>query len=204
MKRYLTVSDCETEIVIQRSRFISFAYHIENEEEALDKLKGLRKKYFDATHICYAYVADTSGNKVKFSDDGEPSGTAGQPILEVIKAKEMKLTLVAVVRYFGGIKLGAGGLTRAYSSASSEVLKITEIQEFVYSKVYKTELDFAFLKKFEKSISNILCKIIQKEYNNIAVITIACPDDFDYENFVTELSAGRANSKLLYMTFIKY
>lgn len=205
MNKYLTVNNnCESEITIQRSRFITFVFHIENEDEAVDKLKELRKKYFDATHVCYAYIADEAGNKIKFSDDGEPSGTAGQPILEVIKARDLKFTLVAVVRYFGGIKLGAGGLTRAYSSSAARALNDAEIAEYILSDVYRVNMDFAFLKKFEKSIANILCKIILKEYNSNVTVTIACPIDFDLAGLVTELSAGKILTQKLYQTFAKY
>ncbi len=205
MNKYLTVSDNnESEFTIQRSRFITFVFHIANEDEAVCRLKELRKKYFDATHVCYAYIADEAGNKMKFSDDGEPSGTAGQPILEVIKARNLKFTLVAVVRYFGGIKLGAGGLTRAYSASATQALNEAKIAEYILSDVYRVEMDFAFLKKFEKSIANILCKIILKEYNSNVAVTIACPVDFDLTGLVTELSAGKALTETLYQTFVKY
>ena len=108
------------ERIIEKSRFITYVKHVESEEEAKAYLSELHALHPLATHICYAYVCDKTGNFVRFSDDGEPQGTAGMPILGVIKAKKLFETLVAVVRYFGGIKLGAGGLTRAYSGCAAE------------------------------------------------------------------------------------
>lgn len=104
----------------KRSRFLSCVYPVSTEEEALSHLSGLKKKYWDARHHCYAYLIDTESTKIqRFSDDGEPSGTAGLPILEAIRKKELTNVLVVVIRYFGGILLGASGLVRAYGKAAS-------------------------------------------------------------------------------------
>ena len=123
MKEYLTVQSYTEETEIRRSLFIGEVRRVRNEDEFFSELNAIRKKYSDATHVCYGAIFDTLGNCARFSDDGEPSGTAGQPILEALKASELKETLVAVVRYFGGVKLGAGGLVRAYSSSASSALR---------------------------------------------------------------------------------
>lgn len=99
----------ESEKVIEKSRFIAYSEHVESEEEAKNFLSEIRSKHTLATHCCYAFIADKTGNLMRFSDDGEPQGTAGMPILDVLKNKKLTETAVAVVRYFGGIKLGAGG-----------------------------------------------------------------------------------------------
>ena len=117
---------CEREKVIEKSRFLTYAAHTAGEEEARAFLASVRAQHPLATHVCYAFIADRLGNLQRFSDDGEPQGTAGMPILNVIKAQELYETTVAVVRYFGGIKLGAGGLTRAYSSCAAEALSAAE------------------------------------------------------------------------------
>ncbi|MBD5636745.1 MAG: YigZ family protein [Clostridia bacterium] len=131
MAEYLSVSDeSSVERVIEKSRFITYCKHVENEEEAKAFLGILHSEHPLATHICYAYICDKVGNFVRFSDDGEPQGTAGMPILGVIKAKKLFETLVAVVRYFGGIKLGAGGLTRAYASCAAEGVNGAEVVLF--------------------------------------------------------------------------
>lgn len=123
MEKYLSVKgETVTEKVIERSRFITASAHVEGGEEAAAFIERARKTYRDATHNCYAYIADGKGNFMRFSDDGEPQGTAGIPILEVIKSNNLRQTAVVVTRYFGGIKLGAGGLVRAYSGCAAENL----------------------------------------------------------------------------------
>lgn len=112
-----------SEIVINKSRFISVVYPIFNVEDANVCLKEVKKEYLNATHYCYAYIIGDKANLQKMSDDGEPTRTAGFPILEVLKKHNLTNVLLIVIRYFGGIKLGAGGLIRAYSSSASEVLK---------------------------------------------------------------------------------
>lgn len=112
----------ETEIEIKKSRFINMVFHIETEEEADAILAEIRKKHYKATHVCWAYVLNTNPRRQKASDDGEPSGTAGKPILEVIDHRELRDVLLVVIRYFGGVKLGTGGLIRAYGGGASDVL----------------------------------------------------------------------------------
>lgn len=108
----------EGEIVEKKSRFIATAAPVRSEEEALQVIEQIRKKYWDARHNCFAYVIGERGELERFSDDGEPGGTAGKPILEVIKGEELRNTLIIVTRYFGGTLLGTGGLVRAYSAAA--------------------------------------------------------------------------------------
>ncbi len=110
------------EIIINKSRFIAYRYDLSSLDEVKTHLESLRKEHKKATHICYAYVYNKDMVSEKCSDDGEPGGTAGYPILNVIKKKNLTNTMVAVVRYFGGIKLGAGGLTRAYTKSCASVL----------------------------------------------------------------------------------
>ncbi len=115
-----------TEKIIERSKFLTYVGHTAGEEAAKRFLSTVRGMHPLATHVCYGYVADKIGNEQRFSDDGEPQGTAGLPILGVIKAQNLRETTVAVVRYFGGIKLGAGGLTRAYSGCAAEGVDAAE------------------------------------------------------------------------------
>ena len=103
----------EYEIAINRSRFITTLLPIENAEQAFDEIKKISKKYSDATHNCYAFVSNRENTEQRFSDDGEPQGTAGMPMLEVLKKRNVRMVLAVVTRYFGGIKLGAGGLVSA-------------------------------------------------------------------------------------------
>ena len=111
------------EIVINKSRFIAYKFDLTSVEQVKTEIEKLKKEHKKANHVCYAFVYKGETINEKCSDDGEPSGTAGYPILNVIKKKNLTNVLVAVVRYFGGSKLGAGGLTRAYTKATAEVLK---------------------------------------------------------------------------------
>ena len=123
-----TESECEK--VIERSRFIARCAHAEGEEQARAFVARVRAQHSLATHHCFAFVADKEGNLLRFSDDGEPQGTAGMPILEVIRSKKLFETTVVVTRYFGGIKLGAGGLVRAYAGAAADVLAAADLRAF--------------------------------------------------------------------------
>ena len=112
------------ELQINKSKFLTYIYKIKDQDEFFYYLQELKKEYKDATHICYAYILD---NTTKFFDDAEPSGTAGLPILDVLKKNNLNHVVCFVIRYFGGIKLGSGGLIRAYSNSTSLCLKKTDI-----------------------------------------------------------------------------
>ena len=136
MKNYKTVADSEifsAEYEIKKSIFIAHVKHVETEESAREFVQMIRKKNFDATHNCLAWILGELGNLQKSNDDGEPSGTAGNPILDTIKKHELTNTAVVVTRYFGGIKLGAGGLIRAYSHTATlglDAAKIVQMTTF--------------------------------------------------------------------------
>lgn len=124
MNFYLSATGETThEIVIQRSRFICTLKRIDGFDDALSFVKNVKKKYSDATHNCYAFISNAAGTEQRFSDDGEPQGTAGQPMLEVLKKKGIFMTAAVVTRYFGGVKLGAGGLVSAYTRAVAETVE---------------------------------------------------------------------------------
>ena len=136
MKSYKqVVSPIECEIVIKKSRFITNLIPIENAENADAELKKICKKYSDATHNCYAYISNIIATEQRFSDDGEPQGTAGIPMLEVLKKREIYMTLAVVTRYFGGVKLGASGLVSAYTEGVVSALQSADIRTFVFSEV---------------------------------------------------------------------
>ncbi|MEG1528777.1 MAG: YigZ family protein [Clostridia bacterium] len=137
----------ETEI--KHSRFIATVCGEVDESEALKFLASTRKKYSDATHNCYAYIADMFGNTARFSDDGEPSGTAGQPMLEVLKRQGLAKTAVVVTRYFGGIKLGAGGLVGAYTGAVVGALNSVKIAEKTECRQIEISTDYQKFSQIE-------------------------------------------------------
>jgi uncharacterized YigZ family protein len=133
----------ETELEIKKSRFINLVFHIEAETEAEAILAEIRKKHYKATHVCWAYVLNTNPRRQKASDDGEPSGTAGKPILEVIDHRDLKDVLVVVIRYFGGVKLGTGGLIRAYGGGASDVLNHCTVIKKQFSDQLQVTVSYA-------------------------------------------------------------
>jgi len=135
---YTIKTNGEYEFVEKKSRFISYAYFVDSVDLTENYLKDLRKKYYDARHICYAYVLNSPVVE-KCSDDGEPSGTAGKPLLDILKKRKLTNVLVVVIRYFGGIKLGAGGLLRAYNAGGAGALDNAEIKELKTYSIYQTK-----------------------------------------------------------------
>ncbi|WP_078555840.1 YigZ family protein [Bacillus alkalicellulosilyticus] len=150
---YFTVKGYgENEINIQKSRFISYINRAENEADAQDFIEKIKKQHWNANHNCSAYLIGEKDEIQKANDDGEPSGTAGVPILEVLKKRKLKDTVVVITRYFGGIKLGAGGLIRAYGSATSEGLHAVGIVQRKLVQVMKTKIDYHWLGKVENAL----------------------------------------------------
>jgi len=154
-------SDIKNTIEIKKSKFITYLYKINTLADINNYLESIHKEYSDSTHVCYGYILD---NNEKCFDDGEPSGTAGLPILNVLKKNNITNVLAIVIRYFGGIKLGAGGLVRAYSNAIVEALKLTDIIEL--QEGYLIELEFNYDQV--KLVNYILNdkNIITKEYSD--------------------------------------
>ena len=151
MKEYVTIAPQETtaESVIEKSRFIASAISVDTAEEAAEFVEAKRKKFYDATHNCYAYVV---GDKSKFGDDGEPQGTAGLPIYDCIRKSGLDHVCVVVTRYFGGVKLGAGGLVRAYGGCCAEVLrKATHIKMTDCTRA-EVVTDYSLLKPLRKAL----------------------------------------------------
>ncbi|MDO4288101.1 MAG: YigZ family protein [Eubacterium sp.] len=140
---YLTLNEpFETELEIKKSRFIGRVYPVKSEAEADAIIAANKKEHYKATHVCSAWVLNTTPERQKASDDGEPSGTAGKPMLEVLKMRELKDVLVVVIRYFGGIKLGAGGLIRAYSGSAAAALDAAQIVKKQLSDILSVTIDY--------------------------------------------------------------
>jgi len=204
MKSYACVSkETENEIVIEKSRFIGFSKRVETEEEAREFIAKIKKLHPFATHNCYAFISD-NGAIARFSDDGEPQGTAGMPILEVIKNKGLINTAVVVTRYFGGIKLGAGGLTRAYSSSASEVLLKAGKDEFIYSSVFALTLPYDLYGGFEKFKNTFKCKVLSTDFSGEVKISLAVPEEDDFSKRATEFFIGKAKTEKVRTEFVNY
>lgn len=174
MQNYLSVSgETVTQKIIEKSRFIVTSRHVEGEEQAKSFIAGISAKYADATHNCYAYICDNLGNFLRFSDDGEPQGTAGMPILEVIKNNKLYQTAVVVTRYFGGIKLGAGGLVRAYSGCAAE--NLAQAQKVLYEICSESRytVDYSSVDAAIRYFTECGADILNTEYLNEVVFTVA-------------------------------
>ena len=191
---YLSVvGETVTEKIIEKSRFISYVKHVESEEEAKAYLATLHALHPLATHICYAYVADKTGNFIRFSDDGEPQGTAGMPILGVLKAKKLFETLVAVVRYFGGIKLGAGGLTRAYAGCAAEGVNDAKVVLFDLCTEVAVGVAYSDVKTLNRFAEDKL--LLDRDYGEKTVFTfrIRSSDEEEFIKIVQNEFRGRAD-----------
>ena len=163
---------CENLIEIKKSKFISYIYPVSDAQEVENYLADLRKEHKDATHICYAYVIK-SPNLEKCSDDGEPDGTAGKPLLDVIKKNELCDVLLVVVRYFGGIKLGAGGLVRAYSGSGSDILKFCKFGFYKDLYTVRISCDIPYAKKLLDYLRMNEIKILTQEYSDMFSVKVA-------------------------------
>ncbi len=193
LERYKTLKNTATvEYIINKSRFIVNAKRTENEQAAAAFIISIKKKYWDATHNCSAYIIGSKADQKKADDDGEPSGTAGHPMLDVLEKKKISDLTVVVSRYFGGIKLGAGGLIRAYGHGVSSVLAAAIIVE--RTPFEKVELEFAYT--FMGSLENCLHKtdicVLQKDYADAVKFTvlIGIEESKQILDTINDLTAG--------------
>ncbi|MDF2547177.1 MAG: YigZ family protein [Anaerosolibacter sp.] len=154
-KRYRTILDYgEIEHIIEKSRFIGYAKPIQNEEEALAFIEMIRTKHKNATHNVPVYILGENNEIQRYSEDGEPAGTAGTPILDMLKREEIKNTVIVVTRYFGGIKLGTGGLVRAYTSTAKLALQKARVVDKVLYHVIRVRIDYSLLGKVQNVLLN--------------------------------------------------
>ncbi len=169
------VGETVTERTVEKSRFLTYTAHTEGEEEAKAFLARVRALHPLATHICYGFVADAAGNLQRFSDDGEPQGTAGMPILNVVKSKKLVQTTVAVVRYFGGIKLGAGGLTRAYACSAAEGCERAETRQYDLCAEILVRTAYPEVNALMRFLENY--EVLAREFTEQACFTVAVKAD---------------------------
>lgn len=187
MQNLIIPANAEFSTEIKKSKFISFVFYVQTVEEIKNYLNELNKKYGDATHICYAYVVKDNGIKEKAVDNGEPSGTAGKPILDCIKKQNFVNMLVAVVRYFGGIKLGAGGLVRAYSQSAKNVIEqVKHLQtEYVEYETLNVEISYVNLNSFKNYCekNNVIIEDIQYLTNINIKLKIPKGKEINFESY---------------------
>lgn len=184
----------EGEIVEKKSRFIATVVPVETEEEALAFIESMRKKYWNATHNCFVYAIGERQEILRCSDDGEPSGTAGKPMLDVLIGEELHNVAVVVTRYFGGTLLGTGGLVRAYASATQAGLSASKIITKRFGFKLKITTDYTGLGKIQYILGEKKIKTLDSEYTDQVVLYTLIPNEMldEIKEEVTEGTAGRA------------
>lgn len=163
----------QSEIVEKKSKFIANIFYVQTKEEAEEKIKEIKKKYYDARHNCSSYRIIEKGKIIeKASDDGEPSGTAGGPMLNILQKNDLCNILVVVTRYFGGVLLGTGGLVRAYSDVTLKAIEKAEKHNIVLGKEYEIKVEYSNLENLKYYARKNNIKIIKTEYENEIICNI--------------------------------
>ena len=191
---YFTIrGETENIIVIERSKFICNIKAVNDETEAKEFIEIIRKRHSLANHNCYAYIADDKGLIQKFSDAGEPQGTAGLPMLEVLKNKRIYKTVAVVTRYFGGIKLGTGGLTRAYGGSVSECIEKASIANMQEATLIQVAPDYEGYSRLLKLLNDDKISVVSTEFENVVKVKIAVHADYlsAYKNKLIDAFNGR-------------
>ena len=173
LKPYKTLlTRASDEFIINKSRFIGYGAPAASEEEALGFLADVRSAHKDASHHCYAYIIGANMGVMRYSDDGEPGGTAGMPIIEVMKARQITNACVVVVRYFGGVLLGAGGLVRAYTQGAVVALKAAQVVEMLPSCQYLCEVAYPLWDKVQYALKSLPVQLLSSEFTTAVGFTL--------------------------------
>ncbi|MDM8183444.1 YigZ family protein [Enterococcus cecorum] len=203
---YFTIyQNGEHQIEIKKSKFICHLFRIENEEQAKEYIAKIKKEHYKANHNCSAYMLGENFEIQRSSDDGEPSGTAGVPMLEVLKKNQLQNTLAIVTRYFGGIKLGAGGLIRAYSTSVSEALKEIGIVQGKLQQILDIIIDYPQLGKLQNYLENEQIAIQEIDY--LEQITVKVAIDINqcesFQNALIDLFNNQLSIQILYQKYVE-
>lgn len=187
MDTYKTIST-QTEGLYKEkgSKFISFAFHVESEEEVKEIIERLKKEYYDARHHCYAWRMGNRGEHTRSVDDGEPSSTAGRPILGQILSHELTYILIVVIRYFGGTKLGVSGLIQAYKEAASDALREAEIVERTIDSAVKIRFDYLLMNSVMSVIKEFSPNILEQHFDNDCTMELSIRNR-EYDSMVSKL-----------------
>lgn len=196
----------ESEIIIQKSRFITYVNRAESEKEAQDFIQSIKQSHRDATHNCSAYIIGEHDQIQKANDDGEPSGTAGFPMLEVLKKQGLKDTVVVVTRYFGGIKLGGGGLIRAYGKATTEGIDAAKVVERKLHNLIKISIDYTWLGKVENEVRNSEYPLKEINYAELVEVFVysEVENQTNFAEWITEITNGQAKIDIVEKEFLEF
>lgn len=202
---YFTIQgEARAEYEIQRSVFICSVKGVESFDEGMEFVKTVSKCYSDATHNCYAVVA-LSGEQ-KFSDDGEPQGTAGMPILQVLKKNGLNNVACVVTRYFGGIKLGAGGLVSAYTKSAVDGIAVSKVVEMKESEVYSVNVGYSDYEPFCRILAKFDSSVIDKSYDSEITLTFSVPliESKVLQNKISESFNGKLTLNFIKKSYMAY
>ena len=203
MESYIVpFGEAETEMIEKRSRFIGHVWPVESEEQARALIEATKKKYHDARHNCWCYII-REGNILRYSDDGEPQGTAGQPMLNVFQREEVTNVCCVVTRYFGGILLGAGGLTRAYGGTAKLALNEAGISRMRLWASLAVACSYPLYERMRLMVEQCGGVVTDTDFGPDVVLTVTLPaeDVDDFCDKVTELSAGTIEPLLIEKVF---
>lgn len=175
MDTYKTISPAVGEgyYTEKRSKFYAFAHHVESADEVKDIIAQYRKKFYDARHVCYAYMLGAERTEFRANDDGEPGSTAGKPILGQINSNELTDILVVVIRYYGGVNLGTGGLIVAYREAASDAIAHCEVEERLVEEVITYDFPYVMMNDVMKVVKDMQPRIVNQLYDNTCTIKLA-------------------------------
>ena len=196
----------ESEIIIQKSRFLTYVSRAETEQQAQDFINNIKEKHKSANHNCSAYIIGEHDSIQKANDDGEPSGTAGVPMLEVLKKQGLQDTVVVVTRYFGGIKLGGGGLIRAYGKATTEGIDAAKVVERKLHHLMKISIDYTWLGKVENEVRNSVYPLKEINYADLVEVMVFTKADEEesFINWMAEMTNGQAKVELVEKEFLEF
>ncbi len=192
--KILTAETPPCEIVIKRSRFIAEIFCVDSPEKARQKLKEQKARYADARHVVHAFVIGKNGEVNGCSDDGEPGGTAGKPVLEVLKGSEITNCMVTVTRYFGGVLLGTGGLVRAYTQATQGIIANTSVKEWIECCTIAFSCSYADYQVINRHFERFDAEILNIDFNATIDIQLEMPlsEKANFEAFITDSTKGQS------------
>lgn len=167
------VGQSEATIRERSSKFLSLAYHVTSADQVKEIMDGLRKRYYDATHHCYAYRLGPQGEEWRANDDGEPSGTAGKPILGQLLSRDITDILVVVIRWFGGTKLGVAGLIETYRESTAAVLDVCKMEERTVDRIYTIHYPFESMDGVMRAVKAVGPKIVEQTFDNMCSMKLA-------------------------------
>ena len=207
---YLTVKgSAQAQFVEQRSRFISFIWHVTTADEVKERITALQKEYYDARHVCYAYMLGAERADWRANDNGEPSGTAGKPILGQINSAGLSDVLIAVVRYFGGVKLGTSGLTEAYRLAAQQVIEKADVITAYVERNVTVLFTYNMTNVVMKAVKDLDVKMVSQEYGSFstektdrafeckAIVRAKLSVADEFESHINAVSSTQANKELI-------